>query len=75
MADLHYCGDRAPKDRWKEPAAGPCFPTLQPLLASVECEMHICVFERNDEPARELELSLSKLPPNALDLRKCSTWM
>jgi hypothetical protein len=65
LADLHYCGEP------KFPDEGPCFPTIQPLLASVYCEMHICVFKRNDEPAQELSLKLSQIPPNALDASKC----
>mmetsp|Transcript_102 Transcript_102/g.207 ORF Transcript_102/g.207 Transcript_102/m.207 type:complete len:373 (+) Transcript_102:84-1202(+) len=67
MADLHYCGDPKLPDE-------PCFPTLQPLLQSIHCEMHICVFERNDHPAIEYDLELSKLPPNALDLKKCKSF-
>jgi hypothetical protein len=68
MADLHFCGD----PKWPDE---PCFPTLQPLLASIHCEMHICIFERNDEPAIELDLVQSKMPGNALDLKKCKSLM
>lgn len=60
--DLHFCG---------APGKRPCFPTLQPLLHSIHCEMHICVLERNDSPAIEPSLSESTAPPNALDFRQC----
>jgi hypothetical protein len=69
MKDLHYCGD--PKQRPDEL----CFPTLFPLLASIHCEMHICIFERNDHPARELSLENSTLPANALDMRQCKSML
>lgn len=71
MSDLHYCGH---PDYPEEPF----FPTLYPLLASVSCEMHICVLERNQEPAN-LELSTEQLKPPryALDydlaLKTCKT--
>ncbi|KAI2509699.1 cephalosporin hydroxylase [Fragilaria crotonensis] len=61
MIDLHYCGDpQQEKDEL-------FFPTLHPLLASIHCEMHICVFERNDEPAIELSLEMSTLPKDTFD--------
>ena len=56
MLDLHYCGDPQEKNDTVY------FPTLQPLLGSIHCEMHICIFERNEEPAIELSLDLSKTP-------------
>jgi hypothetical protein len=65
MADLHFCGDSKISDD------GPCFPTIQPLLASVHCELHICILERNDEPAVELSLEHSKLPSSAMDASNC----
>mmetsp|Transcript_16608 Transcript_16608/g.27522 ORF Transcript_16608/g.27522 Transcript_16608/m.27522 type:complete len:348 (+) Transcript_16608:54-1097(+) len=64
MADLHFCG-------YSEFPDETCFPTLQPLLASIHCEMHICVLERNDEPAVELSLEKSKMPVNALNSSLC----
>lgn len=67
MADLHYCGDPTLPD-------APCFPTLMPLLRSIHCEMHVCVFERNDAPASEPNLESSKLPDNALDLSRCASF-
>ena len=67
MHDLHYCGD--PKQNHDEL----CFPTLFPLLASIHCEMHICIFERNDHPAVELSLENSTLPRNALDMKQCKS--
>lgn len=66
MSDLHYCGDPALADE-------PCFPTLQPLLASIHCEMHICIFGRNGKKARELSLRESTMPPGALDLTTCKS--
>ena len=68
MADLHFCGD----PKWPDE---PCFPTLQPLLASIHCEMHICIFERNDEPEMELDVVQSNMPRSALDLKKCKSMM
>jgi hypothetical protein len=63
MADVHFCGD--PKEKKDEA----CFPQLYPLLQSVHCEMHICVFERNDRPALpNLSIEDSKPPLNALDM-------
>ena len=56
MADLHFCGD---PNEHKDQA---CFPQLYPLLQSIHCEMHICVFERNEEPAVPL-LSIEKSKP------------
>ena len=48
-----------------------CFPSLFPLLASIHCELHICVFERSDHPAREPTVEESRSPPNALDMSLC----
>lgn len=67
MADIHFCGDPKLPD-------APCFPTIQPLLASIHCELHICVLTRNNEPAQELSLEQSKLPPGALDLKTCKSF-
>lgn len=70
MKDLHYCGD--PKQNEDDV----CFPTLWKLLASIHCELHICVFERSDEPAiKDLSLEDSKSPKNALDLKQCKSMM
>jgi hypothetical protein len=69
MKDLHYCGDP------KQDSDELCFPTLFPLLASIHCEMHICIFERNDHPAIEPSLENSTLPANALDLTKCKSML
>mmetsp|Transcript_3968 Transcript_3968/g.8542 ORF Transcript_3968/g.8542 Transcript_3968/m.8542 type:complete len:435 (-) Transcript_3968:1822-3126(-) len=69
MADLHFCGDPNQK---KDEA---CFPQIYPLLQSIHCEMHICVLERNDEPAvPDLSIGNSKPPPNALDMSQCYTF-
>jgi len=64
MKDLHYCGD----DRVKDDV---CFPTIRHLLQSVHCEMHICVFERNNEPSEEPDEEHSMPPPHALKAKKC----
>jgi len=69
MKDLHYCGDPKQKDD------DLCFPTLFPLLASIHCEMHICIFERNDKASKELSLEESTMPPNALDMSKCKSML
>lgn len=70
MKDLHYCGDP------KQQKDNLCFPTLFPYLASIHCELHICVFERSDHPANhEMSLEDSKLPSNALDLSKCKSML
>lgn len=69
MHDLHYCGDP------KEAADSICFPTLFPFLASIHCEMHICVFERNDAPSKELSLEESTIPKSALDLKQCKSML
>ena len=68
MADLHFCGD----PKWPDE---PCFPTLQPWLALIHCEIHICIFERNDEPEMELDVVQSNMPRSALDLKKCKFMM
>lgn len=61
MKDLHYCGN---KDKPTEDEA--CFPTLVGMIRSIHCEMHICEFERNQAPAKELSLEESSLPANNL---------
>jgi hypothetical protein len=64
--DLNYCGvsDDPIKNKL-------CFPTLQPFLKGIHCELHMCVLERNDRPAVEYDKSQSMPPANALDLMKC----
>ena len=65
LKDLHYCGDPAFTDK-------ACFPTLWPLLQSVHCELHICVFERNELPAVEhTSQDLAFPPPLALNAEEC----
>jgi len=65
MNDLHFCGDP------NENEDNPCFPQLQPFLAGIHCEMHICIFTRNDKPAIEPSLEESTAPEGALDLKTC----
>jgi hypothetical protein len=65
MKDLHWCGDKNLKDTR-------CFPTIQPFLAGVHCEMHICVFVRNDVASIEPDKNTSMTPTNAfVDAQKC----
>ena len=64
MNDLHFCGN--PKFTQLDVLN---FPTLHPFLASIQCEMHICAFERNDAPAQELSREESRPPPHALDAK------
>jgi len=65
IKDLHWCGDPNLKDTR-------CFPTIQPLLSGVHCEMHICVFLRNDEPSFEPDEAASMMPSNAFsNAQKC----
>jgi len=67
MKDLHWCG--GPKS--SEPDTR-CFPTIQPLLQGVHCEMHICVFVRNNEPSSEPDQVSSMTPQAAFrDAQKC----
>ena len=64
MKDLHWCGDPTNLKDTR------CFPTIQPLLAGVHCEMHICVFERNNEPSYEPTKEASLTPVNAFSNAK-----
>ena len=67
IKDLHWCGNKL-----KEITDTRCFPGIQPLLAGVHCEMHICVFERNDTPSIEPDMKNSMTPPNAFEnAQKC----
>lgn len=63
--DVHYCGDA------NKPEPDPCFPTLVNLIQSVHCDLHICVIQRNMEPASDPPKELSIPTPNALDLSMC----
>lgn len=65
LKDLHYCGN---PDEYADKA---CFPTIWPLLQSVHCEMHICVFERNEKPSVEYSKEMSIPPPDALNAGQC----
>ena len=64
MKDIHYCGDPKFSDK-------ACFPTIWPLLQSVHCEMHICVFERNQQPAVEYNKEQSMPPPHTFKANEC----
>jgi len=68
IKDLHWCGDEEnnglPDTR--------CFPQLQPFLAGVHCEMHICVFIRNEKPSSEPNERDSIMPVDAItNAQKC----
>jgi len=65
MKDLHWCGDPKLKDTR-------CFPTIQPFIQGIHCEMHICVFFRNDNPSIEPDEEASKTPNDAFrNAQKC----
>lgn len=68
MVDMHYCG--LPEEKGTG-GTKLCFPTIQPLLKSISCEMHICVLERNDQPAVEYNETASMPPVNALQSALC----
>mmetsp|Transcript_30517 Transcript_30517/g.46539 ORF Transcript_30517/g.46539 Transcript_30517/m.46539 type:complete len:372 (+) Transcript_30517:53-1168(+) len=63
MKDLHWCGGNGNNIM----PDSLCFPTIQPFLFGIHCEMHICVFERNDKPAIEPSKEDSLTPPHAFD--------
>lgn len=65
ISDIHYCGDPL---NTEDPS---CFPTIQPLIQSIHCSLHICVIQRNDVPASNPSREESMPPPNALDLKQC----
>jgi hypothetical protein len=66
MSDLHFCGDPSQKPD------SPCFPLLQSLLQSIHCEMHICIFERNQKPAiPDLPLQDSVMPGHTFNAFEC----
>ena len=68
MKDLHWCGGHG--EGILEDSL--CFPTIQPFLFGVHCELHICVFVRNDKPAIEPSKEDSMTPANAFDdIPKC----
>ena len=74
MKDLHWCGiDPEYKENHGDGVEDTrCFPTIQPLLAGVHCEMHICVFFRNDQPSREATKEESLTPETAFtNAQKC----
>eukprot|EP00980_Cylindrotheca_fusiformis_P000972 scaffold265_cov131-Cylindrotheca_fusiformis.AAC.7 len=67
MKDLHWCGD--PTAKTEDTL---CFPTIQPFLEGVHCEMHICVFHRNDKASEDPPREASIVPERAFrDASKC----
>mmetsp|Transcript_23065 Transcript_23065/g.26700 ORF Transcript_23065/g.26700 Transcript_23065/m.26700 type:complete len:349 (-) Transcript_23065:309-1355(-) len=70
IKDLHWCGDTDPDKKTNKDTR--CFPQLQPFLAGVHCEMHICVFIRNDKPSVEPNELDSMMPVDAmLNAQQC----
>lgn len=68
MKDLHWCGGHG--EGILDDSL--CFPTIQPFLFGVHCELHICVFVRNDKPAIEPSKEDSMTPANAFaPIPKC----
>ena len=63
--DAHHCSDAV---KTENPAY---FPSIQPLLKSVHCDLHICVFERNEMPSSDPSKAMSTPPSSALDGKKC----
>ena len=53
MKDIHWCGGEITGSMNKEIHDEPCFPQIQSFIASIHCEMHICVFIRNNKPSYE----------------------
>jgi len=67
VKDIHWCGNNL-----KEIKDEQCFPGISGLLAGVHCEMHICIFERNNEPSFEPDKENSLPPSNAFsNAEKC----
>ena len=58
VKDLHWCGSEEVQDSL-------CFPSIQPFIHAVHCEMHICVFVRNSKPSTEPSKENSITPANA----------
>jgi len=79
IRDIHWCGS-PPLDliEGSEEEANeeqPCFPTIHRLLKSFHCELHICVFERNNVVvSMEYDLAESTPPPNALNASLCPVY-
>jgi len=68
IKDLHWCGD----DENNGLPDTRCFPQIQPFLAGVHCEMHICVFIRNEKPSYEPNERDSIMPVDAItNAQKC----
>ena len=53
MKDIHWCGGEITGSMNKEIHDEPCFPQIQSFISSIHCEMHICVFIRNNKPSYE----------------------
>ena len=68
LKDVHWCGGTGNK----VPVDPLCFPQLQPYLQGVHCEMHICVFVRNNQPSSEPDQITSTTPSDAFtNAQKC----
>ena len=66
MKDIHWCGGTGHRSSVidNDPA---CFPQISQMLQGIHCEMHICVFIRNNVPAREPNREDSLTPDDAFD--------
>jgi len=62
VKDLHWCGGKGDNAA----ADTQCYPQLANLLQGVHCEMHICVFIRNDTPSYEPNEEESMMPIDAI---------
>lgn len=66
MNDVHFCGDPI------NPEPEPCFPSLQPLVKSVHCDLHVCLIERTEHiPSYDPPVQDSTPPSNALNRKIC----
>jgi len=74
MADIHFCGG-GPSRSMVDSNNDACFPQLQKFLGAVHCEMHICVFVRNNKPAAEPSEKDELVPNGAFDLTTCKSMM
>ena len=73
MKDIHWCGGKPSAENTIK-SDSVCFPQIQRLLQGVHCELHVCVFVRNDEPASEPDKEGSTTPKDAFNddkIKKC----
>ncbi|KAL7526179.1 hypothetical protein ACHAWF_001664 [Thalassiosira exigua] len=70
VKDMHWCGGTPTETNKEIKADSLCFPQIHKLLQGVHCELHICVFVRNVEPAYEPDKEGSITPPDAFNMEK-----